>query len=232
MITALAVLIAIAAVFFAGMMYAKSKTTVSDAGGSVPTEPAQPSPADLYRALAKDAGLSNTQVEECLAPGSVAQNTVDQHMGEAQRMGVNGTPGSFLVNTKTNAVRSIPGALPLSEVERLLEEISGDTASSEEQLPEGADLSVLQIQENDITKGDADILLIEYSDYECPFCGRFHPTAQALADSGKVTWVYRHLPLPFHPTAKDGAVIADCVRINKGMRAAWTYTDGVFEGLQ
>ena len=232
MITALAVLIAIAAVFFAGMMYAKSKTTVSNAGGSAPAEPTLPSPAELYRSLAKDAGLSDTQVEECLAPGSIAQSTVDQHMGEAQRMGVNGTPGSFLVNTKTNAVRSIPGALPLTEVERLLGEISSDDAASEEQLPEGADLELLQIRENDIVKGDADILLIEYSDYECPFCGRFHPTAQALVDSGKVKWVYRHLPLPFHPTAKDGAAIADCVRINKGMRAAWNYTDGVFKGLQ
>ena len=232
MITALAVLIAIVAVFFAGMMYAKSKTTVSDAGGSVPAELTPPSPTELYRSLAKDAGLSDTQVEECLAPASDAQKTVIQHMNDAQKMGVNGTPGSFLVNTKTNAVRSIPGALPITEVERLLEEISNDDTASEEQLPEGADLSLLQVRENDIVKGNADILLIEYSDYECPFCGQFHPTAQALADSGKVKWIYRHLPLPFHPTAKEGAIIGDCVRIHRGMRAAWTYTDGVFKGLQ
>ena len=96
--------------------------------------------------------------------------------------------------------------------------------------PEGVtpDLSVLAIQKTDAVRGSGDVVLIEYSDYECPFCQRFHPTAQALVDNGEVAWVYRHLPLPFHPTAKDGAVIGECVKQHRGANAFWQYTDGVF----
>ena len=81
-----------------------------------------------------------------------------------------------------------------------------------------------------MTRGSGPFLLIEYSDYECGFCQRFHGVAQQLVDEGTVTWVYRHLPLPFHETADEGARIADCVRRNKGTEAFWTYTDAVFDG--
>ena len=98
------------------------------------------------------------------------------------------------------------------------------------QAPQGPtpDLNRLQIRDNDVVRGSSDILLIEYSDYECPFCQRFHATAQALVDSGEVAWVYRHLPLAFHATAKEGSLIAECVRLNQGAEAFWSYTDGVF----
>ena len=232
MITALAVLVAIAAVFYAGMMHGKNNMLAGDIGGggtdTAGTDtynPPAPAYAEIYRSLAKDAGLSKTQIEECLAPGSAAQQTVDQHIDDAQKMGVNGTPGSFLVNTKTSAVQSIPGALPVAEVEKLLQEVMNQEGVT----AEGADLSLLQIRDNDIVRGNNDILLIEYSDYECPFCQRFHGTAQTLVDTNQVAWVYRHLPLPFHATAKDGAIIGECVRIHKGMEAAWRYTDGVFK---
>ena len=90
------------------------------------------------------------------------------------------------------------------------------------------DLDILTVRRNDAVRGGGDIVLIEYSDYECPFCQQFHKTAQALVDSGEVGWVYRHLPLPFHATAKDGAVLGECVKTHKGSDAFWTYTDSVF----
>ena len=90
------------------------------------------------------------------------------------------------------------------------------------------DLGILQVQENDAVRGNGDILLIEYGDYECPFCQMFHPTTERLVDEGIVTHVYRHFPLSFHLTAKEGALIAECVRTHKGADAFWAYTDGVF----
>ena len=89
--------------------------------------------------------------------------------------------------------------------------------------------SIFSLQEHDATRGSGDILLIEYSDYECPFCQRFHATAQSAVDDGLVTWVYRHLPLSIHQTADYGAVLAECVRTHKGPDAFWEYTDAIFE---
>lgn len=94
------------------------------------------------------------------------------------------------------------------------------------------DTSLLVVRDGETSRGNADVLLIEYSDYECGFCKRFHPTVQALVDSGEVEWVYRHLPLPFHETADEGARLAECVRIHRGGDAFWTYTDGVFASTE
>ena len=87
----------------------------------------------------------------------------------------------------------------------------------------------LEAKRDDAKRGSGEILLIEYSDYECPFCQRFHSTAQSLVDSGSVTWIYRHLPLTsLHPNAEMGARIGECVRDKRGQEAFWTYTDAVF----
>ncbi len=78
----------------------------------------------------------------------------------------------------------------------------------------------------------APISLIEYSDFECPFCKRFHPTAEALiaAFPGKVNWVYRHFPLDFHnPAANREAEASECVAELAGNDAFWRYTSEVYK---
>ena len=79
---------------------------------------------------------------------------------------------------------------------------------------------------------DAPLSLIEYSDYECPFCKRFHETAKEImkAYDGKINWVYRHFPLPFHnPGAEKEAEASECVNELGGNAAFWKYTDAVYE---
>ena len=102
-----------------------------------------------------------------------------------------------------------------------------ETANNLRDVPQFAD--ILRVRESDAVSGTGDILLIEYSDYECPFCKRFHPTVQRLVDEGAVRWIYRHYPLPFHETADEGARLAECVRIHRGNDAFWDYTNGVFK---
>ena len=79
---------------------------------------------------------------------------------------------------------------------------------------------------------DAEVTLVEYSDFECPFCKRFHPTVKQLLTEydGKVNWVYRHFPLNFHnPEAENEAVAAECAAELGGNTAFWQYTDAIYE---
>lgn len=78
---------------------------------------------------------------------------------------------------------------------------------------------------------DASVTLIEYSDFECPFCKRFHGTAKQLVDAsnGQVNWVYRHFPLGFHnPGAQKQAEAAECAAELGGNEAFWTFTDTIY----
>jgi len=79
---------------------------------------------------------------------------------------------------------------------------------------------------------DAPVSLIEYSDFECPYCKRFHDTARKLVDQsgGKVNWVYRHFPLSFHdPGAHREAIASECASALGGNDAFWKYADSIFE---
>ncbi len=77
----------------------------------------------------------------------------------------------------------------------------------------------------------AEVSLIEYTDFECPFCKRFHGTPEPLLDryGGRVNWVLRNYPLPFHdPAARKEAIAAECVARLGGNDAYWKYADSVF----
>lgn len=79
---------------------------------------------------------------------------------------------------------------------------------------------------------DAPVTLIEYSDFECPFCKRFHATAKQLVDSsnGRVSWIYRHFPLVSHnPGAQKQAEAAECAAELGGNDVFWRYTDAIYE---
>lgn len=87
------------------------------------------------------------------------------------------------------------------------------------------------VTDDDHVRGDIDkakVVLVEYSDYECPFCERHHPTMKQITDKygDDVAWVYRHFPLSFHPEALPAANAAECANEQGKF---WEFTDALYE---
>lgn len=79
---------------------------------------------------------------------------------------------------------------------------------------------------------DAEVAIIVYDDWECPFCKRFHETTkQAVEDyQGKVSLVYRQFPLEMlHQQAREEAEASECVAKLGGNDAFWKFIDLVLK---
>ena len=89
---------------------------------------------------------------------------------------------------------------------------------------------------------NAKIVIVEYSDLECPYCKVFHNTMHQVIEKseGKVAWVYRHYPLDcvnnpnpncqtLHAKARFEAEATECAWEQGGNDAFWKYIDRVFE---
>jgi protein-disulfide isomerase len=103
----------------------------------------------------------------------------------------------------------------LGEIRKVLEKIEkqGGSAARPPARPTTAKISIKGKQV--MGAADAPVTVVEFADYQCPFCTRFTKTTfptlkQKYIDSGKVRWVALNLPLPFHKDAQKAAQAAHC----------------------
>ncbi len=103
------------------------------------------------------------------------------------------------------------------------------------QQPEQITPEVAPVTKDDHIRGNpnAPIVIIEYSDYDCPFCKNFHETMNKImakfGTDAKVAWVYRQFPLEqLHKNAPKIAEASECVAEIGGNDAFWKFSDLIF----
>jgi len=94
-------------------------------------------------------------------------------------------------------------------------------------------INLQDLIDDDTVKGDpnAPVTIVEWSDFECPFCERFYQQTLGLIekeyiDTGKVNMVYRDFPLSFHENAQKAAEAAECAGEQGKF---WEMHDSLFE---
>ncbi len=193
-----------------------------------------PDPREFLAALAAAVGVDQEAYAACVASG-VNQQVIDAGIADGQALGFSGTPSFHLIADDLEDGYILIGAQPVeafvASLDALLagEPPPGATATSDQsqaaRLPFWADAAGLQPDpdrpgvnvagDHYLGNPDAPLVVIEFSDFECPFCANHALEVQpvlneALVETGQVLWVFKHLPLPIHPSAPAAAVASEC----------------------
>lgn len=110
----------------------------------------------------------------------------------------------------------------------------GSADPAGEEIVEDAEVEVLD-DDPFIGSEDAEVVMIEFSDYECPFCQRYHLNTypeikSSYIDTDRIGYIWKDFPLSFHnPLATDQAVAAQCVMRLEGSEKYFEYADKIFE---
>lgn len=137
----------------------------------------------------------------------------------------------------TDAIEKHPAEFitALQNAAKNAQEAMGKQREEEEKkkLEESFDKPLLaEIRSDEAIRGpkDAPITLVEYSDFECPFCSRGYETVQALMQkyNGKIRFIYKHLPLSFHEQAMISARYYEAIRL-QDEKKAFAFHDEIFK---
>ena len=162
----------------------------------------QLSGVQAYQKYASDLGLDTGKFNDCLESDKYASH-VQRDLVAGQEQGVRGTPG-FIING-----RLLSGAQPLPAFQEIIEAGLSGTA------PGGIDAQITEEDHFKFGDKNSKVIIVEYSDFECPFCGRFYSqTFKQLEreySDKNVALVYRHFPLSsIHPNAQKAAEASEC----------------------
>lgn len=137
----------------------------------------------------------------------------------------------------TEAIEKHPAAFieALQKAAKVAQEEMGKNREVEEKkkLEEAFDKPlVADIRSDESIRGpkDAQLTLVEYSDFECPFCTRGYETVVNLLKKydGKIRFIYKHLPLSFHEQAMISAQYYEAIRL-QDPKKAFAFHDEIFK---
>ncbi len=209
-----------------------------------------------FKGWAQQAGADPVKFEEAYKAKKYAAK-VDEDMAMAAKIGATGTPafritGVTLVGAQpfekfkevidaqlAEAQKAIAAGTPKDQV---YVELSKKNATAAPEAPKPQerqepppDTAVWKVPvfDDDPQKGpkDALVTIVEWSEYQCPFCKRVLDTQKQIMDTyGKdVRFVWKDNVLPFHPRAMPAAMLAHHAFKTKGNDGFWKAHDALFE---
>jgi hypothetical protein len=183
--------------------------------------------------LSEQVGVSKDSMTACIKDSianadalSAQINTSVNNAMSALPDGQRGTPYSVVFGL--NGVKTdIQGALPYDTVKKVID----DALVGKVTTPYKGKIDPPTASDHVYGNPNATVTIIEYSDFECPYCKAFQPTLKRIVDesNGSVRWIYRNFPL--HQDSFEELIAAECVAKIKGNDAYWKYGDLLF-GLQ
>lgn len=191
---------------------------------------------------AKEVGVDMDKYDKCVAANDTAE--IDSDMAAGTAAGVTGTPGFIIGKLSSDGTVDgyrISGAYPYEDFDLILTALqNGETPAAKYDFDQDGTIDAWPTGstsiDDDAVKGDkgkAQYAIVEFSDFECPFCQRHYqqtyPSIMSnYVDNGKSIYVFRDFPLSFHPKARPAAVAANCVRDQKDDKGYFEMHDKIF----
>jgi len=212
----------VVASFFVGKLYAQVEYMKKDSGteaSAVSGNGKYKTFEDAMTAYAKAVSLDVKKFTACMQNGDKA-NVVKAEAPEAEALGATGTP-AFFING-----RRLGGAFPIESFREVIDkELAGtgsdDVSAYSKDLQDAAKQDAFDPAPKNVTvgkshakgKGGSPVVIVEFSDFQCPYCVRALPVIEQVQKEygDKVLFVYKHLPLEsMHNRAQKTAEAAEC----------------------
>lgn len=234
--TPILIALLVVAAFLVGSLWTKNQSLEKGQEGTVsPTAAASPLSVENLKKYAKDLKLDTKKFNDCLDKDATkAQVEADGAL--ANSLKVQGTP-AFFVNG-----RFLGGAFPFDSFKEMIDkELAGkgsdninsysttlqDAAKQEAFNPKPVKI---EVKDGDLVKGPAEakVTLVEFSDFQCPYCIRASATVKQIMDTygNDIRLVFKNLPLvQIHPFAQKAAEASFCAAEQGKF---WEYHDQLF----
>lgn len=208
---------------------------------------------DSYAKWAQEAGVKDIGAFKAGLSSHKWADKVDKDLNDGKADGVQGTPSFFINGVFVNGAqpfdnfkKTIDQELQKAQAKiasgtpknRVYVELSKENKKAqppprEEEQEKADDTTVFKVPIGGspaLGNPNALVTVVEFSDFQCPFCGKVEPTLKSIRDKygDKVRLVWKNEPLPFHPAAEPAAEAAAEVRAEKGDKGFWELHDKFF----
>lgn len=235
------VILLVVSAFLIGSLYTKvqflEKNQNSGSGnvqGTSDTKPQGKPFAEYMEEIGQDLDLDTKKLISCINDKET-ESLVTTDMETGTSLGVQGTPAIFING------RFLGGAFPFETFKEIIDKELAGTGSDDvkdySQTLQGYYPNSFKPEKQEVKIGNspakgpaaAPVTIVEFSDFQCPFCTRVNPTiAQIMSQyQGKVKVVFKHFPLvSIHPKAQSAAVASLCA---SKQGKFWEFHDKLFE---